>query len=214
MKNKTRGHLNLSHAVLGVIVAFAAIACDPEDTTHEDLRDAELTERATDMQATDMSDPATNPTDEYVGVAGLEGAGFPGNNCRSGFIQAGPRLCIDEEARQPKRYRRAVLDCRNSRSNVCSVEDLHYLYFSTNFDADYNPRPGNRRSWLGNVVGDSTVLCGDRSITTNNDPDIHNFDGVCDANERQPYWCCHDDVMGGGGGNQNDDDGYDDDDGY
>lgn len=114
---------------------------------------------------------------------------FPTANCRNGFVQAGPRLCISELVQNAARYRNAARACRNQRAQVCSYEDLTYLYYSTSLDSNYNPDG----RWIGNMVADDSVLCGNRNITTDNDPDIANFEGSCDKDNQRNYWCCHDD---------------------
>lgn len=182
-------------------MALAVIGCDPEAAVPDESSEALL----------DESDPAPEGPDQIASNDPGEGA-FPSGDCRDGFIQAGPRLCIDETVRQQRRYRRAASDCRDSYAHVCTVEDLDYLFLNTNLDAYYNPKQGNRQRWLGNYVGDDTALCGDRAVTQNNDPDIADFDAECGAQERHPYWCCHDDDDKQ---YDEDDDGYDeDDDGY
>lgn len=114
---------------------------------------------------------------------------FPTTACRAGFAQAGSRLCISQAAQNATTYRTAVRTCRNLRAQVCNYEDLTYLYYSSGLDANYNVDG----KWIGNMVGDDEVLCGNKSITFNNDPDIANFEGTCNKNNSRSYWCCHDD---------------------
>ena len=137
----------------------------------------DLTER---LGGSDVLDPQDPGTPEPL---------FPTASCRAGFVQAGSRLCISELVQNAARYRTAVRDCRNQRSQVCSYEDLTYLYYSTSLDSNYNPDG----RWIGNLVADDNVLCGNRNITTDNDPDIANFEGTCSKDNQRNYWCCHDD---------------------
>lgn len=132
---------------------------------------------------TDLLDPSSRPGTD-------PDANFPALNCRPGFVQAGPRLCINQLTQNAANYANASSNCRNQLARVCSHEDLTYLYLNTGIDASYNPLP---TSWIGNYVSDDVVLCGNASITANNDPDIWNFEGHCNKGDLRPYWCCHDD---------------------
>lgn len=137
----------------------------------------DLTEQ---LGGTDLLDPSDPGPGEPL---------FPATSCRAGFIQAGSRLCITQGVQNAARYRIAARNCRNQRGQVCTYEDLTYLYYSSGLDANYNPDG----AWLGTMVGDDEVLCGNKDITFNNDPDIVNFEGTCNKNDTRAYWCCHDD---------------------
>ncbi len=115
--------------------------------------------------------------------------GFPRSTCRSGYRQAGSRLCISPDEENARTFANAATFCRDRRGRVCSYTDLRYLYVRTGLDASYNPS-GN---WIGNFTGDDQALCGNRSITFNNDPDIGNFEGTCNRFNSRSFWCCHDD---------------------
>lgn len=141
------------------------------------------------LEGTDMLDPDSKPGLEFLAPADEQAAGFPTVNCRSGFRQAGSRLCISSNVQSPTEYRWAVHVCRNKQSNVCSYEDLTYLYINSSLDEFYNP---NGR-WIGHITVDDFVLCGNKSITYDWDPDFKNFEGTCHKNEKRRYWCCHDD---------------------
>lgn len=138
-------------------------------------------------EAIDGSDP--RDAADLPGGAAAPVAGFPAAACRAGFQQAGGRLCISSATQNATRYRSASNNCRDQMGHVCTYEDLYYLYVKTGLDATYDPNG----AWLGNFVGDDAVLCGNKSVTSNNDPDILNFDGECDKDDVRPYWCCHDD---------------------
>ena len=128
----------------------------------------------------------------YVSVSSqsVSAAGFPSFNCRPGFIQAGPRLCIDRIVQQPTQFDTAMVRCRNRRSYVASYGDLYYIYRNTGLDSLYNP---NGR-WIGrDLVSDDRALCGNRNITFNGDGDQENFEGTCHKNNVRGYWCAHDD---------------------
>jgi hypothetical protein len=135
----------------------------------------------------------TNPLDanDYPGSDAPDEAadpGFPATSCRSGYRQAGSRLCISPNVHNAKTYANAIVYCRDRRGRVASYGDLRYLYVRTSLDAAYNP---NGR-WIGNFVDDDKALCGNRSITVNNDPDIGNFEGECNRFGNRNFWCAHD----------------------
>jgi hypothetical protein len=129
---------------------------------------------------TDLLDPGSNP-----------GPGeplFPAITCRPGFSQQGDRLCISA-VQGSASYMSATSTCRGLMSQVCSYEDLTYLYFNSASDGSYNP---NGR-WIGNMPHDQEVFCGNRSVTFNNDPDTLDFEGHCNKYDSRTFWCCHDD---------------------
>lgn len=130
---------------------------------------------------TDFLDPSSNP-----------GPGeplFPTGICRPGYVQAGARLCISQVVQNAASYAIATSNCRNLRGQVCSYEDLTYLYLNSNLDANYNPQG----RWLGNMVADDTVFRGNANVTFDNDPDIYNFENTANKGNLRNYWCCHDD---------------------
>lgn len=131
---------------------------------------------------TDMLDPSSHPGPD-------PDANFPAIACRPGFIQAGSRMCINQNTQNATTYANASVNCRNQYARVCSYEDLTYLYVNTGLDATYNPMT----SWIGNIVADNSVLCGNVHINNANDPDIWDFENACHKNDPRPYWCCHDD---------------------
>jgi hypothetical protein len=88
-------------------------------------------------------------------------------------------------------YDDATVYCRNRKARVATYEDLYYLYVSTSMDATYNPKG----RWLGDFVDDDDILCGNKDITSNNDPDIFNFEGNCNKNATRTFWCAHDDDL-------------------
>ncbi len=118
----------------------------------------------------------------------IEAVGFPVADCRTGYRQAGPRLCISINVQNATRYAWAQRRCRVQRGRMASYEDLYYLYVHSTLDASYNP---NGR-WIGNMVADDNALCGNRQITFNGDPDRNNFEGTCNKNNNRGYWCAHD----------------------
>lgn len=91
--------------------------------------------------------------------ATAQAAGFPAATCRSGYRQAGPRLCISTNVQNATQYDTAARRCRVQRGRVATYEDLYYLYIHSGLDASYNPSG----KWIGNMVGDDRVLCGNRS---------------------------------------------------
>lgn len=138
------------------------------------------------IRGTNPYDAAEHPA---VGLApSQDNVGFPTAACRAGFTQAGNRLCINTFLQGANFYDNASTLCRNQFARVCTYEDLYYLYTQTALDGSYNPN-GN---WLGDFVGDDTVLCGNRDVTFNGDVDIFNFEGNCSKDAARNYWCCHD----------------------
>jgi len=135
----------------------------------------------------------TNPLDGEFFPGSEEDASdladFPASTCRAGFRQAGARLCISTNVHNARTFANAQTFCRDRRSNVASYSDLRYLYVRSGLDAAYNPSG----RWIGNVVDDDRALCGNRSITFNNDPDIANFEGECSRFDSRNFWCAHDD---------------------
>ena len=130
------------------------------------------------MEVTDVIDTVDDAADP----------GFPASSCRSGYRQVGSRLCISPNVHNARTYANALTFCRDRRGRVASYGDLRYLYVRSSLDAAYNP---NGR-WIGNFVDDDKALCGNRAITTNNDPDIGNFEGECNRFGRRNFWCVHD----------------------
>jgi hypothetical protein len=139
-----------------------------------------------DLEGTDMFDPDSNPALDWL--APTAQGGFPAGNCRAGFRPAGSRLCISTHTQNAAKYRYAILNCRNHRSNVCSYADLTYLYVYSALDATYNPSG----KWIGDMTGDDQVLCGNRTISYDGDPDWANFEKTCSKTDVRSYWCCHD----------------------
>lgn len=174
------------------IDGFSPVGFDSERQLYVYDQDADgfpdITEALDD---TDMLDPNSNAAiDDEIDALGPDPqAAFPNGNCRNGFQHAGPQLCISKKLRPKRRFQRAVNNCRKHRSTVCSYEDLTYLYLNTDDDEDYNPK----NKWIGNIVGDNKVLCGNRAISYDGDPDWRNFEGVCNKNDKRRFWCCHDD---------------------
>lgn len=182
----------ITRACLATLVALtAATSCDvePEGFEAEDLelRDDEPTELL-DEEPDAATDEVPDELVEIVEPSEPEPL-FPTANCRNGFINAGARLCISQVKQNATQYRHAARRCRANRSQVCSYEDLTYLYYNSQLDANYNPNA----SWIGNMVADDQVFCGNKQITFDNDPDIVNFEGTCNKGDVRGYWCCHDD---------------------
>ena len=145
-----------------------------------------------EIEKTDPYDEREFPGSKLARVARgrqQKDSGFPAVSCRAGFRQAGNRLCISELVEDAQSYANAAVVCRDQRAYVCGYGEIRYLYLNTNLDANYNISG----RWLGDWTGDDQVTCGNRSITSDNDPDIANFEGVCDRGDLRGFWCCHDD---------------------
>ena len=134
----------------------------------------------------EIREPSEAPTPDSLEV--LPQVGFPATSCRGGYRQVGERLCISFSPRPAQSYANAMVVCRDQRGRVASYGDLRYLYERSTLDSSYNPSG----RWIGNFVGDDTVLCGNRSITFDGDPDTGNFEGQCDRFGVRQFWCAHD----------------------
>jgi hypothetical protein len=130
-----------------------------------------------------------------VGAKPASAAGFPRPTCGPGFINAGPRLCIDQFVQSATDFDTAMVRCRNRFAYVASYGDLYYLYVNTGLDASYNPNG----KWIGpDLSADDQALIGNRNITFSTDGDQENFEGTdTDIKDNigvsRPYWCAHDD---------------------
>jgi hypothetical protein len=192
--------------IVGAISTFPVNAEDTylgQDVNHEyDLVDSDgdtFPDVTEELGGTDPFDASDYPGSEIDSSADIQvkslskdqiaSSGFPTSSCRSGFRQAGARLCISTNAQNATRYDAAAYRCRAKRARVATYEDLIYLYVYTSLDATYNPSG----KWIGNMVGNDAVMYGDKSITYNNDPDIWNFEGVANKSNSRSYWCAHDD---------------------
>ena len=115
--------------------------------------------------------------------------GFPTTICRTGFVSAGPRLCINQFVQNAAQFDTAMNNCRNQRARVATYGDLYYLYRNTTLDAAYSPNG----KWIGeDLIADDLALCGNRDITFSGDGDQENFEGTCHKNNFRSYWCAHD----------------------
>jgi len=121
-------------------------------------------------------------------VANFRQALPPSGACRAGFREAGSRMCITTNTANASTFANALVYCKDRLSRVASYGDLRYLYVRTSFDAAYNPSG----RWIGNYVGDDRALCGNRSVTSNNDSDIANFEGTCSRFDNRSFWCTYD----------------------
>lgn len=86
-------------------------------------------------------------------------------------------------------YCRDLGDYYGVPARVATHEDLSYIYTTVpNLAHYYNPKG----KWIGNIVGDDRVLCGNRTIDRPYDGDIDNFEGTCDKRGQRKYWCAFD----------------------
>ena len=121
-----------------------------------------------------------------VTVSAVPGSIF----CLSGYTpipSTGPGLCITA-LQSAQRYDEAQRLCRDKRGRVATYEDLFYLFRNTASDVSYNPYG----RWIGNLVQDDGVLCGNADINYDDDPEIWNFEGTCNKTDNRQYWCTHD----------------------
>lgn len=200
--------LAAASALVGLL-AGPAVAQEPVETADERMFDTDRGIALSDSDEDSFPDlteslEGTNPLDatDYPGSDFLDESGqadvdsdgeeadvgFPAVSCRSGYRQASSRLCISTNVHDARSFANASTFCRDRRGRVASYGDLRYLYVRTTLDSAYNP---NGR-WLGDWTGDDQVLCGNRSVTSNNDPDIGNFDGTCSRFDSRNFWCAHD----------------------
>jgi hypothetical protein len=92
-----------------------------------------------------------------------------------------PKCAIDD-------YEHAAFRCKDENARVCTYEDFYSIYIVTPWDPYFNVK----NTWIGNMVGDDAVLCGNKDITEDGDVDIYNFEGVCNKHDPQGYFCCRD----------------------
>jgi hypothetical protein len=85
-------------------------------------------------------------------------------------------------------YEHASLMCKRVSARVCTYEDFYAIYAATPWAAYFNPNG----KWIGNMVGDDDVLCGNKDVTYDGDPDVDNFEGVCNKHDAREYFCCRD----------------------
>lgn len=159
---------------------------DSDGDGFPDLTEALEMTNPLDAQSYPGSDIPT--ADAYGADDAAADPGFPAASCRSGYRQAGSRLCISTNVHNAASYANAMVFCRDRLGRVASYGDLRYLYVRSSLDAAYNP---NGR-WIGNFVDDDRALCGNRAITFDNDPDIANFEGECSRFDSRNFWCAHD----------------------
>ncbi len=136
---------------------------------------------AAEQSATDEATVEASPVVPDVAAA------VPTGQCRPGYTERGPRMCISN-LRPGANYPNATSVCRNEYAAVCTYEDLTYLYINSSADASYNASG----RWIGPLADDDRAYCGNRNITFDNDPDIWNFEGTCNKSDTRRYWCCHD----------------------
>ena len=60
-------------------------------------------------------------------------------------------------------------------ARVCKYEDLFAVYYFTSWEGFFNPKG----KWIGNMVDDDRVFCGNKDVTFNGDSDANNFEGKC-----------------------------------
>lgn len=141
-----------------------------------------------ELEGTDPFDSESfnGPKDREDAIA--DKAGFPTASCRTGFRAVGSRLCISPDEENARRSYDAAVFCRDKRSKVCTYEDMYYLYQRSTLDGSYNPNG----LFLGGMQKDDRLLCGNKSITFNGDPDRVNFEGDCVKTASRQFYCCHD----------------------
>jgi hypothetical protein len=100
-------------------------------------------------------------------------------SCAAGYSQAfsGSNLCWTGW-RSPTTYGTASSDCIDEGAHICSYEDFHHAWAG-----GANPSFANG-DFIGNIVGDDTVLC------VNNTTSVTNFDGTCGRDTSHWYRCC------------------------
>lgn len=208
--------------ILGLIlVCITLIACaavaedDGAQQTHAKLYDTdrEIVLKDSDgdgapdvteqIAGTDPNKSEELPGDRLRSVTGMEKpskqlrAPYPTQGqCDAPFVQIN-HLCIYGRPQvYAFTYHEAVAICgisahqqQHSNPRVARYEDLVYVYQTIPWLAyRYNPNG----LWLGNMVGDDRVLCGNRSVTMPYDPDIYNFEGTCNKSNERRFWCAYD----------------------
>jgi hypothetical protein len=84
------------------------------------------------------------------------------------------------------RYDVAAANCHAYGGRICTYEDFSYVFLTSNWELFYN----TQGKWIGNMINDDEVFCGNRAITFNGDADIYNFEGHCNKSNLRQYWCC------------------------
>lgn len=123
--------------------------------------------------------------------ADLASAGsVPVASCPSGFRQIGQRLCINSLRNSAKVFHVAQFLCQNQGARVATYGDLSYVYIASSLDHLYDPNG----KWIGpEPVADDRAFCGNRSVTSNADPDSTNFAGICNTlTDSRDFWCATD----------------------
>lgn len=85
-------------------------------------------------------------------------------------------------------YELAALRCKRENARVCTYEDYYAIYAGTGWSEFFNVKG----KWIGNMVGDDDVLCGNKDVTYTGDPDYKNFEGACNKHDTRQYFCCRD----------------------
>jgi hypothetical protein len=98
-----------------------------------------------------------------------------------------PDLLISWPPCAGERYDVASANCRDVGARVCKYEDLFAVYYYATWDGAFNPYG----MWIGNMVDDDRVLCGNRAVTYDDDPDYKNFEGTCNKADTRQYYCCY-----------------------
>ena len=158
----------------------------------------DLTERIAGTDPENSSDTPRDRTqkaiDEYLSQktprAPTQGV------CLSNYVQFGP-LCIWGNPQAYNwRYDDAANLCRFlgghfkvGNPRVATYEDLFHIYRWYSSDAfRYDPK----NKWIGNMVGDNKVLCGNRHVSYSSDPDRFDFEGTCNKSDTRSFWCAYD----------------------
>jgi hypothetical protein len=185
--------LRLQKVLATLLVAVAAFGCTQIPPTEGTATGAE--DRVDPLLDTDKDGvpdeverlSGTDPADaESVPRAVRAKGECPWNWYRRGALCFSGGSSIDWTYTDASFLCRWVQEYHGVPVRVASYEDLSYLYQS--FPAlapEYNPR----WFWIGNIVADDRVLCGNRSITSPNDGDIDNFEGTCNKTARRRFWC-------------------------
>lgn len=191
--------LAVTIALTGSLFAGPAFAKPPASAPPSEGTDLELSlpdtdgdsypDRTEEIGGTDPYDAASNPQALTRPSHFAAKDAFP--PCRSGFTQRGLYLCVTGRyGPYPSsvRFELAAETCRNARARLCTYNDFFYIFNETSADASYNPY----NTYIGNVVADDGVLCGNASVPYNNHPNIWNFEGNCGYSGANSFFCCYD----------------------
>ena len=110
-------------------------------------------------------------------------------HCHVGFVQI-KSLCITPDVQSPMSFANAQVACRRifGTSRVANYADFRFIFLTISGIARFNPDG----LWLGIQTGDNLALFGNRSVTSDTDTNIGDFDGEGNRFDKRGYRCAYD----------------------